>query len=178
MLLKLWGASSFWFTTYEKKDFCLKNNNFLYNLQEKLSSCLSSNMVRRWFVFEWFYSAIDYPWFAKREFMEYLNHVGLGNIPRLTRVEWSVIKRYEIQLWLLWFSCVVLNLENSKLCNHQGCIWNCHVVLVFAVPLANPAGFLNTFYVKKGINLNSIGNQWGNITLNCGLVLGMDFQLI
>lgn len=24
--------------------------------------------------------------------MEYLNHVGLGNIPRLTRVEWSVIK--------------------------------------------------------------------------------------
>ncbi|KAJ1377648.1 SANT/Myb domain [Sesbania bispinosa] len=37
-------------------------------------------------------NAIDYPWFAKREFMEYLNHVGLGNIPRLTRVEWSVIK--------------------------------------------------------------------------------------
>lgn len=61
-------------------------------LKEKLSGCLSSYMVRRWCTFEWFYSAIDYPWFAKREFMEYLNHVGLGNIPRLTRVEWSVIK--------------------------------------------------------------------------------------
>ncbi|XP_028770851.1 protein ALWAYS EARLY 2 [Neltuma alba] len=61
-------------------------------LKEKLSGCLSSYTVRRWCTFEWFYSAIDYPWFAKREFMEYLNHVGLGNIPRLTRVEWSVIK--------------------------------------------------------------------------------------
>ncbi|MED6218658.1 hypothetical protein PIB30_028497 [Stylosanthes scabra] len=61
-------------------------------LKEKLSSCLSSYKVRRWCAFEWFYSAIDYPWFSKREFMEYLNHVGLGNIPRLTRVEWSVIK--------------------------------------------------------------------------------------
>lgn len=58
-------------------------------------------MVRRWFIFEWFYSAIDYPWFAKRELMEYLNHVGLGNIPRLTRVEWSVVRGYEIQLRFL-----------------------------------------------------------------------------
>ncbi|KAJ6380245.1 hypothetical protein OIU76_016825 [Salix suchowensis] len=36
--------------------------------------------------------AVDYPWFAKREFVEYLNHVGLGHIPRLTRVEWGVIR--------------------------------------------------------------------------------------
>ncbi|XP_057439379.1 protein ALWAYS EARLY 2-like isoform X2 [Lotus japonicus] len=61
-------------------------------LKEKVSACLSSYKARRWCMFEWFYSAIDYPWFSKREFMEYLNHVGLGNIPRLTRVEWSVIK--------------------------------------------------------------------------------------
>jgi len=26
--------------------------------------------------------------------VEYLNHVGLGHIPRLTRVEWGVIRRY------------------------------------------------------------------------------------
>lgn len=62
---------------------------------------MSSDIVRRWFIFEWFYSAIDYPWFAKRELMEYLNHVGLGNIPRLTRVEWSVVRGYVIQLRLL-----------------------------------------------------------------------------
>ncbi|XP_058760586.1 protein ALWAYS EARLY 3-like isoform X2 [Vicia villosa] len=71
----------------------LKSQPNNYSTQkEKLSSCLSSSLVRRWFTFEWFYSALDYPWFAKREFVEYLNHVGLGNIPRLTRVEWSVIK--------------------------------------------------------------------------------------
>ena len=50
-------------------------------------------MARRWFTFEWFYSAIDYPWFAKKEFVEYLDHVGLGHIPRLSRVEWGVIRR-------------------------------------------------------------------------------------
>ncbi|XP_031402656.1 protein ALWAYS EARLY 2-like isoform X1 [Punica granatum] len=61
-------------------------------VQDKLSCWLSSALARRWCIFEWFYSAIDYPWFAKREFVEYLNHVGLGHIPRLTRVEWSVIR--------------------------------------------------------------------------------------
>ncbi|KAK4748829.1 hypothetical protein SAY87_015415 [Trapa incisa] len=61
-------------------------------LKDKLSCWLSSSLARRWCIFEWFYSAIDYPWFAKREFVEYLNHVGLGHIPRLTRVEWSVIR--------------------------------------------------------------------------------------
>lgn len=65
-----------------------------YEMQEKLSNCLSNNRLRRWCAFEWFYSAVDYPWFAKREFVEYLNHVGLGHVPRLTRVEWGVIRRY------------------------------------------------------------------------------------
>ncbi|GKU97737.1 hypothetical protein SLEP1_g10838 [Rubroshorea leprosula] len=62
------------------------------SLVRRLSPCLSSKIARRWCSFEWFYSAIDYPWFAKREFVEYLNHVGLGHIPRLTRVEWGVIR--------------------------------------------------------------------------------------
>uniref|UniRef100_A0A1D1ZCD6 Protein ALWAYS EARLY 3 n=1 Tax=Anthurium amnicola TaxID=1678845 RepID=A0A1D1ZCD6_9ARAE len=62
------------------------------DLKEKLSHCLSSPLPRRWCIFEWFYSAIDYPWFAKSEFIEYLNHVGLGHVPRLTRVEWGVIR--------------------------------------------------------------------------------------
>ncbi|KAI3834665.1 hypothetical protein MKX03_006005 [Papaver bracteatum] len=62
------------------------------DIKEKLSRCLSSPMLRRWCAFEWFYSAIDYPWFAKKEFVEYLNHVRLGHVPRLTRVEWGVIR--------------------------------------------------------------------------------------
>ncbi|KAJ7977966.1 Protein ALWAYS EARLY 3 [Quillaja saponaria] len=77
---------------HQPKKYFTSLQNRAFHLKEKLSGCLSSYMVRKWCTFEWFYSAIDYPWFAKREFMEYLNHVGLGNIPRLTRVEWSVIK--------------------------------------------------------------------------------------
>jgi hypothetical protein len=61
-------------------------------LQEKFSHCISSFRARRWCIFEWFYSAIDYPWFARQEFVEYLDHVGLGHVPRLTRVEWGVIR--------------------------------------------------------------------------------------
>ncbi|KAM0938052.1 putative transcription factor MYB-HB-like family [Dioscorea sansibarensis] len=61
-------------------------------LKEKFSHCVGSRSLRRWCVYEWFYSAIDYPWFAKSEFVEYLNHVRLGHIPRLTRVEWGVIR--------------------------------------------------------------------------------------
>ncbi|KAJ7955062.1 Protein ALWAYS EARLY 3 [Quillaja saponaria] len=64
----------------------------LLNVKGKLFNCLSSHQARRWCTFEWFYSAIDYPWFAKREFMEYLDHVGLGHVPRLTRIEWGVIR--------------------------------------------------------------------------------------
>ncbi|KAL0393230.1 UNVERIFIED_CONTAM: protein ALWAYS EARLY 3 [Sesamum radiatum] len=63
-----------------------------FNVKKKLSNCLSNPHLRRWCTYEWFYSAIDYPWFAKREFVEYLYHVGLGHVPRLTRVEWGVIR--------------------------------------------------------------------------------------
>ncbi|XP_015165279.1 protein ALWAYS EARLY 3-like [Solanum tuberosum] len=63
-----------------------------FSLEEKISNRLSKHQVRSWCIYEWFYSAIDYPWFAKREFVEYLYHVGLGHVPRLTRVEWGVIR--------------------------------------------------------------------------------------
>ncbi|CAH9131290.1 unnamed protein product [Cuscuta epithymum] len=62
------------------------------NVQKKLSNCLSNPLLMRWCTCEWFYSPIDNPWFAKREFVEYLDHVGLGHVPRLTRVEWDVIR--------------------------------------------------------------------------------------
>ncbi|TVU38319.1 hypothetical protein EJB05_11682 [Eragrostis curvula] len=66
--------------------------NNIVDLKDKLSHCLSSRLLRRWCMFEWFYSAIEYPWFAKSEFVEYLNHVKLGHVPRLSRVEWGVIR--------------------------------------------------------------------------------------
>ncbi|KAF9607399.1 hypothetical protein IFM89_034632 [Coptis chinensis] len=73
-------------------NFSQSLHNRALDLKEKLSRCLSSQILHRWCAFEWFYNDIDYPWFAKREFVEYLNHVGLGHIPRLTRVEWGVIR--------------------------------------------------------------------------------------
>ncbi|VFQ88984.1 unnamed protein product [Cuscuta campestris] len=70
----------------------LPANDKVLSVKNKLSNCLSNHCARRWCTYEWFYSAIDYPWFAKREFVEYLYHVGLGHVPRLTRVEWDVIR--------------------------------------------------------------------------------------
>ncbi|KAH9298261.1 hypothetical protein KI387_029943, partial [Taxus chinensis] len=61
-------------------------------MKAKLTHCLSSQLLRQWCTYEWFYSAIDWPWFARNEFVEYLNHAGLGHVPRLTRVEWGVIR--------------------------------------------------------------------------------------
>ncbi|CAK9869126.1 unnamed protein product [Sphagnum jensenii] len=57
----------------------------------RVTHCLCTK-VRQWCMYEWFYSAIDLPWFARNEFVEYLNHAGLGHVPRLARVEWGVIR--------------------------------------------------------------------------------------
>ncbi|XP_051152756.1 protein ALWAYS EARLY 3-like isoform X2 [Andrographis paniculata] len=63
-----------------------------FNLMEILLRCFSNPLLRRWCICEWFYSAIDYPWFAKREFDEYLCHVRLGHVSELTKAEWGIIK--------------------------------------------------------------------------------------
>eukprot|EP00252_Welwitschia_mirabilis_P007861 TRINITY_DN1956_c0_g2_i1.p1 TRINITY_DN1956_c0_g2~~TRINITY_DN1956_c0_g2_i1.p1 ORF type:complete len:1216 (+),score=337.50 TRINITY_DN1956_c0_g2_i1:375-4022(+) len=63
------------------------------SVKVKLIHCLSSSKLRSWCIYEWFYSAIDWPWFARNEFVDYLEHTGLGHVPRLTRVEWGVIRR-------------------------------------------------------------------------------------
>eukprot|EP01018_Ginkgo_biloba_P039236 Gb_24703 [translate_table: standard] len=72
--------------------FCSPMTDGIAMMKAKLTHCLSSAKVRRWCAYEWFYSAIDLPWFGRNEFLEYLNHAGLGRVPRLTRVEWGVIR--------------------------------------------------------------------------------------
>ncbi|XP_062195245.1 protein ALWAYS EARLY 3-like isoform X2 [Phragmites australis] len=63
------------------------------NLQTKeLLHCLSSESLRRWCTYEWFYSAVDYPWFSNNEFVHYLNHANLSHVSRLARSEWSTIR--------------------------------------------------------------------------------------
>ncbi|KAF9594623.1 hypothetical protein IFM89_034245 [Coptis chinensis] len=58
-------------------NFSQSLHNRALDLKEKLSRCLSSQILRRWCAFEWFYSAIDYPWFAKREFCRVLKSCWL-----------------------------------------------------------------------------------------------------
>ncbi|WOL09085.1 protein ALWAYS EARLY 2-like isoform X4 [Canna indica] len=70
-----------------------KGKGKVMKLKGSLSKCLSSQLLRRWCSFEWFYSAIDYSWFAKNDFLEYLNHAKLGHVQRLTRLGWSIIRR-------------------------------------------------------------------------------------
>ncbi|XP_062205659.1 protein ALWAYS EARLY 3-like isoform X2 [Phragmites australis] len=64
------------------------------NLQaRKFLHCLSSESLRRWCTYEWFYSAVDYPWFMdNNEFVKYLNHLNLSHVSRLTRSEWNKIR--------------------------------------------------------------------------------------
>jgi len=69
---------------------CIEDSD---NLQaKKLLHCLSSESLRRWCAYEWFYSAVDYPWFSDNEFVHYLNHAKLSHLSRLTRSEWSAIR--------------------------------------------------------------------------------------
>ncbi|KAM0921041.1 hypothetical protein ACQ4PT_006980 [Festuca glaucescens] len=73
-----------------KHVFCNEGAN---NLQAtKLLHCLSSESLRRWCTYEWFYSAVDYPWFMNNEFVNYLNFAKLSHLSRLTRSEWSTIR--------------------------------------------------------------------------------------
>ncbi|XP_006643869.1 protein ALWAYS EARLY 3-like isoform X1 [Oryza brachyantha] len=58
----------------------------------RLHHCLSSESLRRWCTYEWFYSAVDYPWFMDNDFVNYLNHAKLSHLSRLTRSEWSTIR--------------------------------------------------------------------------------------
>ncbi|URE19477.1 hypothetical protein MUK42_11349, partial [Musa troglodytarum] len=74
-------------------DKCQNNHSRFMNMKGTLANCLSSQLFRRWCTFEWFYSAIDYPWFAKNDYVEYLNHARLSHIPRFRRAEWSIIRR-------------------------------------------------------------------------------------
>ncbi|PWZ11826.1 Protein ALWAYS EARLY 2 [Zea mays] len=63
------------------------------NLQaKKLLHCLSSEPLRRWCTYEWFYSAVDYPWFSSNEFVHYLDHAKLSHLSRLTIPEWGTIR--------------------------------------------------------------------------------------
>jgi hypothetical protein len=78
--------------------------------------------------------------------VEYLNHVGLGHIPRLTRVEWGVIRRY-----VLFSNPVKHIIATFMECKLKK-------LFLYTVLLADLEGFLNVFYMKKEKNSSSIEN--------------------
>ncbi|KAK4767154.1 hypothetical protein SAY86_014904 [Trapa natans] len=107
-----------------------------HNLKERLHHFLSRSQARRWCIFEWFYSAIDYPWFSRREFSEYLDHVGLGHVPCLTRVEWGVIRSSLGKPRR--FSKQFLKEERVKLFQHRESVRNHHTSLRSGNPEVHP----------------------------------------
>jgi hypothetical protein len=48
--------------------------------------------ARRWCMFEFFYSAIDRPWFMAGGLGDMLSHLGLGGFTKLTRKEWNALR--------------------------------------------------------------------------------------
>ena len=67
-----------------------------YCAQRKFLHCLTP-AVRRWCAYEWFYGAIDAPWFFnKSEISQFLEYAGIAGPPgssvRLTRREWSMVR--------------------------------------------------------------------------------------
>ena len=57
-----------------------------------LSRCLFNLPARQWCANEWFYAAIDQPWFSNSEYSGFLQHVGLGPEVLLTRTEWGLVR--------------------------------------------------------------------------------------
>lgn len=81
--------------TMHSKKMYVSCNEGSDNLQaRKLLHCLSSELLRRWCTYEWFYSAVDFPWFMDNDLAKYLNHPYLRHISRLARSEWSIVRSY------------------------------------------------------------------------------------
>jgi hypothetical protein len=63
----------------------------LEELCSQFSHILSTN-AKKFLVYEWFYSIIDYQYFSKNEYDECLKDLNLSHIQKLTRYEWSQIR--------------------------------------------------------------------------------------
>lgn len=77
------------------------------------------------------------------EFTDYLNHVGLGRAARLTRLEWSVIKRFvKVSVYV-----------NGKIKIQKG-----YSFCIFSVLSVDLGDSLRHSYRMSGINSNNIVN--------------------
>ena len=134
----------------------------------KLLHCLSSQPLRRWCTYEWFYSAVDYPWFSNNEFVHYLDHAKLSHLSKLTRSEWSAIRRYK-----------PANLGGHSLCFIVNSV---SIVFVYAIyteqifpaaPLVNHGDFQIIFWLWKKKNLRIIVSKLEKSMLNSVMVYGI-----
>lgn len=58
----------------------------------RLHHCLGTKRVRRWCLYEWFYSGIDRLYFQQNEFKLLLNDIGIPHVDKLSRTEWAYIR--------------------------------------------------------------------------------------
>lgn len=65
-------------------------DNATAELREVLLRMLRPKL-RRWCMYEWFYSPVDYGWYCQNEFAKMLQDCGLGHVTHLMRVEWSFL---------------------------------------------------------------------------------------
>ncbi|PUZ39933.1 hypothetical protein GQ55_9G383400 [Panicum hallii var. hallii] len=93
----------------------------------KLLHCLSSELLRRWCTHEWFYSAVDFPWFMDNDFAKYLNHPYLRHISRLARSEWSIVRSYRGKPRR--FSDNFLEVERQQLEDYRNGVRACYAQL-------------------------------------------------
>ncbi|KAL1515778.1 hypothetical protein AB1Y20_002394 [Prymnesium parvum] len=60
-------------------------------LRARLSRLLRPKL-RRWCMYEWFYSPVDHGWYHQDEFRRMLQDAGLGHVAYLSRVEWAYVR--------------------------------------------------------------------------------------
>eukprot|EP01080_Neovahlkampfia_damariscottae_P010307 gene10307-2724_t len=68
-----------------------EQKEFMEEMCSKFSHVLSTN-AKKFMIYEWFYSVIDYHYFSKNEFEDCLHDLNLSHIEKLTRYEWNQIR--------------------------------------------------------------------------------------
>ena len=88
-------------------------------LHERLTRMLRPK-ARRWVMYEWFHSPVDYGWYRTNEFVQMLQQAGLGHITLLTRREWSFIR--SLLGRVRRFSGSFIQMERQRLNAHRNSI--------------------------------------------------------
>jgi len=68
-----------------------EQKEFMEEICSQFSHLLSTN-AKKFIIYEWFYSVIDYQYFSKNEFEDCLFDLNISHIEKLTKYEWNQIR--------------------------------------------------------------------------------------